>query len=428
MENTPIEAASIDTTTINTATIGNTFDDTASNINVRGRQDRPGWGSTPPQDAQLSAITSTRLEKILIVDDEPINIKVVRKYLANEGYADFLTTTCPEEVVDLVEHQHPDVVLLDVVMPRINGLEILRRLRSREHLLHIPVLILTASDDQKTKIEALQIGATDFLAKPVNPTELVPRVRNALVLKAHHDHLRQHAETLEHQVKQRTAQLAASRLELIHCLARAAEYRDNETGRHVIRVGRYVGIIAQQLGLPEETVELYEHAAPLHDMGKMGIPDAILLKPGALTPEEFEVMQKHCSFGKHTFEPMSHEEWSSFRSHTFLGEEILNVTTSPIIEVAATIALTHHERWDGKGYPLGLAGEDIPLEGRITAVADVFDALSSKRPYKPALPLEKCFSILREGRGTQFDPRVLDAFFARREEIVRTKIECADID
>ncbi len=245
---------------------------------------------------------------------------------------------------------------------------------------HIPTIVLTAADNEQTKMQALELGAADFLSKPVNSAELIVRVRNALLVKAHHDHLKNYAGELEQQVRHRTAELAASRLELIHCLARTAEFRDNETGRHVVRVGRYAEIVARQLGLDEQTVELIGHAAPLHDMGKVGIPDCVLLKPGKLDPEEFELMRRHASYGQRTFEPMSEDEWRTFRAHTFMGEMIMDVQSSPIITMAAKIAMTHHEKWDGTGYPIGLQGENIPLAGRITAVADVFDALSSKRP------------------------------------------------
>lgn len=366
--------------------------------------------------------------KVMIVDDEPINIKIVQKYLKLAGYRNFVTSSDPPMVFDMVTSTMPDVILLDVMMPMISGLDILKRLRGDARVAHIPTIILTASDSEETKIEALNLGASDFLSKPFNSSELVLRLRNALLVKAYDDHLKDHASELTRQVRLRTAELAASRLELIHCLARAAEYRDNETGRHVLRVGRYAGILARQMGLDEETVELIEHAAPLHDMGKVGIPDEILLKPGKLTPEEFEIMQKHSAYGKHTFEPMSCDEWRMFKSHTFLGEMIMDVQSSPIITMAAKIALTHHEKWDGSGYPLGLCGQDIPISGRITAVADVFDALSSKRPYKPAFPIDRCFATIEQGRGTHFDPRVLDAFLACREAIVEVRIEYADVE
>ena len=366
--------------------------------------------------------------RIMIVDDEPINIKLVQKYLKEAQYHEFITTTEPMEALQLLHAHTPDILLLDIMMPKISGLEILSAIRADDSLAYFPILILTAVDDTDTRIEALELGATDFLTKPVDDTELIPRVRNALVVKAHHDYLASYARDLEEEVRVRTAQLAASRLELIHCLARAAEYRDNETGKHVIRVGRYAGVVARQLGMDEPFAELLEHAAPLHDMGKVGIPDAILLKPGKLCPEEFQFMQKHCGFGKRTFEPMTPEEWKAFQSHTLLGERITDLGTSPILDMAGKIALTHHEKWDGSGYPLGLAGKNIPIEGRITAVADVFDALTSKRPYKPAFPLDKSLAIMKEGRGTHFDPTVLDAFLAREADIVEIWIRHAELE
>lgn len=385
-----------------------------------------------PTDVRLAerpGLTSAqRSAKIMIVDDESINIQVARKYLALAGYTDFVVSQDPTKVIGLLDSEQPDLLLLDIMMPRVSGLDILRDLRAQERFTSLPVLILTAADDRQTKSQALSLGATDFLPKPVDPIDLVPRVRNALVLKAHHDHLRNHALELERQVRERTVELEESRKEVIRCLARAAEYRDNETGRHIFRVGRYVGIIARELGYSESDAELLEQAALLHDVGKIGIPDAILLKPGRLDPEEFECIQKHCNFGKRIFERMTTDELTAYGAHTTLGAKIIEQCRAPMLELAGRIALTHHEKWDGTGYPLGLAGEDIPLEGRITAVADVFDALSSKRPYKPAFPLEKCFSILQDGRAKHFDPTVLDAFFARRAEIVSTQIEYADVD
>ncbi len=258
--------------------------------------------------------TLSQTAKVMIVDDEPVNIQVVQKHLTLAGYQHFVTSTDPRLVLEMIVQEMPDVILIDITMPRVTGLEILRKVRDDECLAHIPTIVLTASDNEQTKMEALELGATDFLSKPVNAAELVVRVRNALFVKAHHDHLKDDAQELENQVRKRTSELAASRLELIHSLARAAEYRDNETGRHVVRVGRYAEIIARKLGLDAGTVELLGHAAPLHDMGKVGIPDQILLKPGKLAPDEFEVMQKHTTYGKHTFEPMSEEEWRHFKS------------------------------------------------------------------------------------------------------------------
>ena len=378
--------------------------------------------------AQQATLTDGRQPRILLVDDEPLNIRVVRKYLAGAGYTEFCSTTNPAEVLPTIIRSEPDLVLLDIVMPKFSGLDILSAIRADEHVAHIPVVMLTALEDHETKYQALGLGATDFLAKPVDPSELVSRVRNVLVVKAHHDHLRHHAAELERMVKERTAQLEASHQNVIHCLARAAEFRDDDTGRHVLRVGCYAAIIARQLGWDEGKVQMLQQAAQLHDVGKIGIPDSILTKPGKLTTEEFETIQKHCGFGKRIFESLTESEWSQWRTHAELGQKILGDCTSPVLEMAAQIALTHHERWDGTGYPIGLAGEDIPLVGRITAVADVFDALSTKRSYKPAFPLEKCFSILTEGRGGHFDPQVLDAFFAARERIVAVQISYAEVE
>lgn len=369
-----------------------------------------------------------RKAKLLVVDDEPVNLLLAQKCLQAAGYESIVTTSDSQGVIQMIERESPDVVLLDIIMPIRSGLEILEEIRATPHLSKLPVIILTATDDDQVRTQALELGATDLLSKPIRPTELLPRVRNAILLKLHHDDLRRYTQELERQVRCRTAELAASRLELIYCLARIAEYRDNETGRHVIRVGLYSGIIARQLGLDQATVELIEAAAPLHDIGKIGVPDSILLKPDKLSPEEAHLMQRHVALGKRAFEPMSASEWKAFRSHTLVGEMIMNLPSSPLISMASQIALTHHERWDGTGYPLGLAGEDIPLPGRIVAVADVFDALSSRRPYRAAVPMNECFALLAEQRGLHFEPRIIDAFLSAKEEIVKIRIEYADID
>ena len=277
------------------------------------------------------------------------------------------------------------------------------------------MIILTASSTNQTKLEALEAGATDLLSKPVHRGELLARIRNVLNVKTYQDQLCRYSEELESAVRERTADLEASRLELIHCLARAAEFRDDDTGKHIVRVGRYARIIGEELGLSPTELDTLQAAAQLHDVGKIGIRDSILLKPGKLTPEEFETMQKHCAFGRRIVDNLTSEEAQIIRGHTSVGAKIVDVGSSPILKMAKRVAMTHHERWDGTGYPLRLAGEDIPLEGRITAVADVFDALNSKRSYKHAFSIEKCFEILKEARGTQFDPAVVDAFVARRD-------------
>lgn len=366
--------------------------------------------------------------KIMIVDDEAVNIKVTRKYLEQDGYKNFITVTDARRAMRALDESDPDLVLLDIVMPNVSGLDILEEIRRRPDLQNLPVVILTASTDPETKLSALRLGATDFLAKPVDPSELTPRVRNMLIVKEHADHLEAHAERLEKAVQQRTEELAYSRKHVIECLARAAEYRDDDTGRHIVRVGRYAGIIAEEIGYDDEYCDQIEQAAQLHDVGKIAIPDAILKKRGQLDEADYGLMKKHCLFGHKIIRPMGDSDTRILRSHPELGAHILNVESSAVIRMAARIALTHHEKFDGSGYPIGLAGEDIPIEGRITAVADVFDALSSERPYKKPFPREKCFEIMRGESGSHFDPDVLDAFFRRSEEIVAIQLDSVDMD
>ena len=368
------------------------------------------------------------LSTVWVIDDASVNVKVVQKHLHTEGYQNVEGFTNPRKAVERLATDLPDVVLLDVMMPEISGIEVLTILRSKPETRHTPVLILSASNDRDTRLEALELGATDFLEKPVDRVELIVRLRNALILKAHRDRLEQYSEQLEEAVRKRTAELAASRLEVVHCLARASEFRDDITGRHVFRVGRFAGIIGCELGMSKHQAHLLELAAQLHDVGKIAVPDGILLKEGKLEPEEYAVMKKHCTLGTRVFQKMDPAQWTAFREHATLGGQLLGSAQSPLIRLASRIALTHHEWFNGEGYPLGLSGEDIPLEGRITAVADVFDALASRRPYKPAYPVSKCFDIMAENRGTQFDPDVLDAFFRRREDVIEVQLEHADID
>ena len=406
---------------------------------ITTRRESAMLSTTPVQAEFATAKTSTPdvtvqfdrdicRAKILIVDDEQLNIEVVQRYLRIDGFTNIFSTDHSGQALPLIGLHHPDVVLLDIQMPGISGLEILRTLRADPSLCHIPVIILTGSSDAETKLSALRAGATDLLAKPVHGEELIARLGNVIRIKMYQDRLHQHSEELEEAVRKRTAELEASRMDVIHCLARAAEFRDDDTGQHVIRVGKYARIIGQQLGFSKQMLDILEPAAQLHDVGKIGIADSILLKPGKLSEDEFEAMQKHCGYGKKIVGQISPEDARLIRGHTEIGARIMETGRSPFLEMARRIALTHHERWDGSGYPLGLAGEDIPLEGRITAVADVFDALSSKRPYKAAFPLNRCLSIMEEGRGTHFDPNILDAFFACLNEIIQVQIDAADTD
>jgi putative two-component system response regulator len=397
------------------------------------RTAKPRLGAPPLSRPQLSPLTSfkpqdrLREASILLIDDEIINTQIVRKYLNDAGYMSVECLSDSTAAIPFIRKQRPDLILLDVMMPQVSGIDILHVISLDEQLQHIPVLIVTATSDSEVRREALDLGATDFLAKPIQPTDLLPRVRNALTSKYYRDAMIAYADDLERQVQFRTAEVEASRREVVHCLARAAEFRDDDTGQHTVRVGRYVGAIARELGYSDHDVDTLEVAAQLHDVGKIAIPDGVLRKPGKLDPEQFEIMQRHCAFGKSIIEPLRSTEWSLLKMHSHLGANLLSVASSPLLMLAARIAQTHHERWDGTGYPLNLAGEDIPIEGRMTAVADVFDALSTKRVYKPAFPREKCFAILAEGRGNHFDPRVVDAFFNCEAEIVRIQIEHMDV-
>lgn len=377
---------------------------------------RPAAGPRLHRAAGDDALANPR---IAIIDDQSVNVKVVQKYLSLAGYKQFITTTDATQALDLVHTERPDVVLLDVMMPEISGLEILENLRKNEEHRDLPVIILTAANDQATKITALSLGATEFLGKPVDSVELQVRLRNVLSAKAHHDRIKNYAWEMELEVAVRSAELAHAYREVVGCLARVGEYRDNEAGKHVLRVGRYAELIARRLGLDDEMVERIAEAAPLHDIGKVGIPDSVLLKPGRLDAEEMERVRRHCDYGSAICAP----GWSRNPD----GASPVPATGTSVLAMAATIALTHHEHWDGGGYPRGLAGEQIPLEGRITAVADVFDALTSRRPYKPAYSVERSLAILRTQRGKQFDPLVLDAFFDALDDVLAVHRELHEL-
>lgn len=390
--------------------------------------------SSPPalnQGAALETITGLPMQhvsdaKIAIVDDEPTNVKVVGRLLSLEGYSNFVSTCDARDAVGLIQDQLPDLIMLDLMMPHVSGLEVLRTVREHPHMRLTPIVVLTASTDRELRIEALHAGANDFLNKPIDPSELAPRVGNLLALKRQLDQICNYSRDLEAAVNQRTVELESSRRDILHCLARAAEFRDDDTGHHVIRVGRYARIVAEGLGMDGEYLNRIEQAAQLHDVGKIGIGDDILCKPGKLTEAEFELMRKHSCFGKRVLQRLSPQEELALRHHADIGAKVLATGNSPVLDMATRIALTHHEWWDGTGYPLGLQGEDIPLEGRITAVADVFDALSTKRCYKEAFPLEKCFTIMISERGSHFDPAALDAFTGKRQEIIEVQLRCAD--
>jgi putative two-component system response regulator len=345
---------------------------------------------------------------VLVTDDDPGIREVLSDILNAEGYHT-LQSGGGMETLKLLSDNSVDVVLLDINMPGMDGLETTRRIKSDPSLKHIPVVIVTGQEDTASRLEALKLGADDFLTKPPHMAELSARVRSLVQVKAYHDHLLNYQKQLEETVQQRTRELRqtldelaqanerlkSSSLNTIYCLSRAAEYKDEDTAAHILRIGEYARVIGRQIGLSASDQEMLIYATPMHDIGKIGIPDRILLKPGKLDTEE----------------------WAIMKQHTVFGAEILTVEADGFLGLAKTIALTHHEHWDGGGYPHGLAGEKIPISGRITAVADVFDALSSDRPYKKALSLEQSSAIIIEGRGYHFDPQVVDAFSAVQEEI-----------
>ena len=334
------------------------------------------------------ATPDLELSRILVIDDEAANVEALDKILRWAGYPWVLTTTDPTEAARLYSEIRPDLIVLDLHMPEKDGFDVMAELAEmtdREE--YLPILVLTGDMDPVARERALSAGAKDFVTKPFETTEVLLRIKNLLETRSLHTRLHRHAEELEDKIAARTRDLADAQLEILSRLALAAEYRDDVTGQHAERVGALSALIAEEVGLSAEDVELVRWAAPLHDIGKIGIPDAILLKPGKLLDAEYEVM----------------------KSHTTIGARILSGSRFPIMQMARKIALSHHERWDGRGYT-GLVGEEIPIEGRIVAVADTFDCLTNERPYKAAMPVDQTVELIDSERGRHFDPRVVDAF------------------
>ena len=336
------------------------------------------------------------MQSVLMVDDNMTNLVLVRQLVSRIEGCEALAYSDPVEALALLETREVDIVLVDYMMPEIDGIEFIRRMRAIPHQILVPVVMVTTADERAVCLEALKAGATDFLTKPLEPVEFKVRMRNLLALSGAQKALAERAAALDVQVAEKTRELEAREREIIWRLTKATERRDTDTGDHIARMSRICAILADELGLPKSEVALIELASQMHDIGKVGIPDDILFKPGLLTPEERKVME----------------------THTYLGWNILEGSESRLLQIAADIAVSHHEKWDGTGYPKGLAGEAIPLCARITALADVFDALMSVRPYKPAWPLEKARSLIEENNGRHFDPACVAAFFRRFDEIV----------
>jgi putative two-component system response regulator len=349
--------------------------------------------------------------QVIIVDDNPLNLRLMQGLVDKVGEFSTLTFQDPMQGLRWCETNVPDLLIVDYMMPELNGLDFIRQFRDLAGYDDIPVLMITADHERQTRYDALENGANDFLTKPIDAPEFKARVHNMINLRRSQKRLANYAADLERDVTLATAEIRAKQeqildreREMIMRLAKAAEFRDPETGAHILRMAHYSRLIAEELGLPEQEQDLILRAAPMHDMGKIAIPDHILLKPGRLEDEELAIMRRHAEF----------------------GYEILRGSASTLLDVAATIAWSHHEKFDGSGYPRGLMGEEIPLHGRIVAVADVFDALTTERPYKPAWELSRAIGFLNEFAGSHFDPDCVRAFLARLDDALAIQARYQD--
>lgn len=332
---------------------------------------------------------------ILVVDDVPENITVLSGILRDHYRVIFATSGAG--ALEVVRKQPVDLILLDVMMPEMDGYEVCRRLKDNIATRAIPVVFVTALTDSSDQMRGLELGAVDYLHKPCHAA--IVRLRVRLHIEQYNQNL-----ALERRVCERTRELEETRIEIVRRLGRAAEYRDNETGMHVIRMSKTSHLLALAAGVPEAEAGVLLNAAPMHDIGKIGIPDVVLLKPGKLVGEEWEVM----------------------KTHARIGAEIIGEHDSELLRMARVVALTHHEKWDGTGYPQALAGEDIPLEGRIVSIADVYDALTSQRPYKRAWSSEEALTYMRSQTGLSFDPHLLNLFFGLVPQVEAIRAQYAD--
>ncbi len=361
--------------------------------------------------ALATALAPTDRNKVLIVDDAPENIRILGELLRDK-YTIMFARNGHDALRIAKAKPQPDVILLDVIMPGMDGYEVCEELKKNPNTHDIPVLFITAQNNEKEESHGLSLGGVDYISKPFRASLVQSRVDNQLELKKHRDQL-------DDLVRERTKELRLTQEATIESMATLAEWRDPETGLHIKRTQKFVKVLADFMAeqdkyaaeLDEKTRELLCLSAPLHDVGKVCIPDSILQKPGRLTEEEFEIMKEHTVRGKAVLSSTD----SKLGSDSFLS-------------IARLVAYCHHERWDGKGYPQGLAGEDIPLCARLMSVADVYDALTSRRVYKPPMPHEKAKGIMMEGYGTQFDPAVLDAFIALESEFIEIAEKYADTE
>ncbi len=337
--------------------------------------------------------------KILLVDEDPANVRVLEEMLGAARFIAVSSVTDARAVEAMHLRERYDLILLDLKMPQVDGIDLLARLRQVAAPEDCPILVVTAQSDLPARLHGLEAGAQDFIGKPFERTEVVSRIRNLLEMRLLHRELREQNRHLEEQVRERTRELAETRMEIIRRLGRAAEYRDNESGMHVIRMSRYAQVLGRAAGMSEDEAETLLNASPMHDVGKIGVPDRVLLKPA----------------------PLNTAEWELMKSHTRIGAEILSGHPSELLEMAATVALTHHERWDGSGYPRGLAGTGIPLAGRVVAVCDVFDALTSARPYKTPWRDGDAINYMSLNSGRHFDPGLIERFNEALPDILSIK-------
>ncbi|MES2088413.1 MAG: HD domain-containing phosphohydrolase [Pseudomonadota bacterium] len=330
-----------------------------------------------------------RRATVLVADDSPQNIELLSRVLG-QTYRIKVATSGEKALKLVYSDEPPDLILLDIMMPDLSGHEVCRRIMAHPDRRRIPIIFVTAMTSIEDESLGLALGAVDYISKPISPPLLQARVRTHLAL---YDQSRE----LERMVAQRTTELVSTRQQIIRRLGRAVEYRDNESGNHVVRMSHIARLIAQQAGMGPESVQLLFQTTAMHDVGKIGVPDRILLKPG----------------------PLDDEEWALVRQHAQIGADIIGRHDNELLATARTIALTHHERWDGTGYPQGLQGEQIPLFGRIVAIADVFDALMNKRPYRAAMSAAESLAVMADLRGSHFDPVLLDCFFQQQYAILK---------
>lgn len=337
--------------------------------------------------------------RILIIDDNEFNVQLLDTVVREAGYHSVLSITDSRKAEDLYRAYQPDLVLLDISMPYLDGFQVMEQFEKIEESSYLPVLVLTALQDDETRLKALENGAQDFLTKPFNRLETLTRIKNMLTVRLLHRQVKKQNEELEIKVRERTEELQETRLEIIRRLGRAAEYKDNETGLHIIRMSKISARLGELAGLDADAVDLVLNTSPMHDIGKIAIPDAILLKPGKLDANE----------------------WEKMKLHPMMGYTILEGHDSELMLAAREIALTHHEKWDGKGYPQGLKGDKIPFNGRLVGLADVFDALTARRPYKDPYPISKAMEIIKSEREKHFDPELTDLFLDNIDDFIAIK-------